>query len=76
MALEAEDHRAENPCAQLIHQASISTSNRTITVKQMNQWFCENTEKDSSQGKGWMGTVLYHLSTNPVSFSALLFDHN
>lgn len=68
--------KVEEPYAQLIWKAFLSTPTHSMTLKELYQWFRDNTEKakhdNPEKGKdktrGWMNSIRHNLSMNRVSF--------
>ncbi|KAM7211524.1 hypothetical protein V8F06_013095 [Rhypophila decipiens] len=56
---------AEEPYAQLIYRALMSTKPRyAMTLQDIYQWFRENTDKGKSGSKGWQNSIRHNLSMN------------
>jgi hypothetical protein len=62
-------NKDEEPYAQLIYRAFMSTPRRALTLQQIYAWFRENTDKDKHKdgGKGWQNSIRHNLSMNGVS---------
>ncbi|KAI0895476.1 hypothetical protein F4806DRAFT_502928 [Annulohypoxylon nitens] len=64
--------KVEEPYAQLIWKAFLSTPTHSMTLKELYQWFRDNTEKakhdNPEKGKdetrGWMNSIRHNLSMN------------
>ena len=65
--VEVEDHGADEPYAKLIYRALMSVENHAMVLQEIYQWFRENTNKGSSDTKGWMNSIRHNLSMNAVS---------
>jgi hypothetical protein len=65
-AVEVEGHGPDEPYAKLIHRALMSVPNRAMVLQEIYQWFRENTNKGSSDTKGWMNSIRHNLSMNAV----------
>ncbi|KAH7319469.1 hypothetical protein BKA65DRAFT_102647 [Rhexocercosporidium sp. MPI-PUGE-AT-0058] len=63
-ALEVEEHNVDEPYAKLIYRALMSAPNRSMVLQEIYQWFRENTQKGSSDTKGWMNSIRHNLSMN------------
>lgn len=67
----AKRHRvkkaAGKPYAQLIWEAFMSTPTRSMLLRTLYQWFRENTDKASTESKGWQNSIRHNLSMNDVS---------
>lgn len=61
--------KGEEPYAQLIYRAFLSTPRRAMTLQEIYQWFRENTEKGKDESKGWQNSIRHNLSMNMVGFS-------
>ncbi len=68
-AIELDDHNIDEPYAKLIHRALMSAPNHSMVLQEIYQWFRENTQKGSSDTKGWMNSIRHNLSMNAVSLS-------
>lgn len=66
---EVDDMTADEPYAKLIYRALMSTPNHSMVLQEIYQWFRENTNKGSSDSKGWMNSIRHNLSMNGVSLS-------
>ncbi len=60
----------EEPYASLIHRAFLSTLWRAMTLQEIYQWFCKNTNKGKDESKGWQNSIRHNLSMNKVGFYA------
>ncbi|KAL2169442.1 hypothetical protein VTG60DRAFT_6071 [Thermothelomyces hinnuleus] len=54
----------EEPYAQLIYRAFLSTPRRAMTLQEMYQWFRENTDKGKRDHNGWQSSIRHNLSAN------------
>ncbi|KAF8865205.1 hypothetical protein BDZ45DRAFT_439246 [Acephala macrosclerotiorum] len=63
-AVDLDDHGADEPYAKLIYRALMSAPNHSMVLQEIYQWFRENTQKGSSDGKGWMNSIRHNLSMN------------
>ncbi|KAH8682012.1 hypothetical protein BX600DRAFT_544458, partial [Xylariales sp. PMI_506] len=50
--------------AQLIYEAFLSRESHSMTLQELYQWFRENTNKISIEGKGWQNSIRHNLSMN------------
>lgn len=71
-ALEVEESGADEPYAKLIYRALMSAPDHSMVLQQIYQWFRENTNKGSSDTKGWMNSIRHNLSMNAVSPSKVV----
>lgn len=53
--------------AQLIYQAFLTSERHAMTLKEIYQWFLENTSRAQSGTKGWQNSIRHNLSMNQVS---------
>ncbi|KAK4038987.1 hypothetical protein C8A01DRAFT_37037 [Parachaetomium inaequale] len=58
------DAKGEEPYAQLIYRAFLSTEQRAMTLQEIYQWFRDNTDKGKSESKGWQNSIRHNLSMN------------
>ncbi|RYP67736.1 hypothetical protein DL771_007069 [Monosporascus sp. 5C6A] len=64
-ASEGEDAaKADEPYAQLIYRAFMSTERRAMTLQDIYQWFRDNTDKAKGENKGWQNSIRHNLSMN------------
>jgi hypothetical protein len=57
----------EQPYAQLIYQALLNAPNKTMILRDIYEWFKNNTDKASaSETKGWQNSIRHNLSMNGV----------
>ncbi|KAI2465299.1 hypothetical protein F4781DRAFT_36126 [Annulohypoxylon bovei var. microspora] len=65
--------KVEEPYAQLIWRAFLSTSTHSMTLQQLYQWFRDNTDKakndnpakgEKDEARGWMNSIRHNLSMN------------
>ncbi|KAK5656941.1 hypothetical protein OQA88_3463 [Cercophora sp. LCS_1] len=56
--------KQEEPYAQLICRAFLSTERHAMTLQEIYQWFRENTAKGKSATKGWQNSIRHNLSMN------------
>lgn len=73
-AVDLDDHGADEPYAKLIYRALMSAPNHSMVLQEIYQWFRENTQKGSSDGKGWMNSIRHNLSMNAVYFPSSLIS--
>lgn len=66
MQIQKEGEK-EEPYAQLIYRAFLSTPRHAMTLQEIYQWFRENTDKGKSGDKGWQNSIRHNLSMNLVS---------
>jgi hypothetical protein len=60
----------EQPYAQLIYQALLNAPNKTMILRDIYEWFKNNTDKASaSETKGWQNSIRHNLSMNGVCLS-------
>ncbi|RYO76320.1 hypothetical protein DL763_010594 [Monosporascus cannonballus] len=64
-ASEGEDAaKADEPYAQLIYRAFMSTERHAMTLQNIYQWFRDNTDKAKGENKGWQNSIRHNLSMN------------
>ncbi|RYP08724.1 hypothetical protein DL764_001744 [Monosporascus ibericus] len=64
-ASEGEDAaKADEPYAQLIYRAFMSTERHAMTLQDIYQWFRDNTDKTKGENKGWQNSIRHNLSMN------------
>ncbi|KAH7403281.1 hypothetical protein BKA64DRAFT_706784 [Cadophora sp. MPI-SDFR-AT-0126] len=63
-AVEVEDQNIDEPYAKLIYRALMSRPDHSMVLQEIYQWFRENTQKGSSDTKGWMNSIRHNLSMN------------
>ncbi|RYP53123.1 hypothetical protein DL769_010559 [Monosporascus sp. CRB-8-3] len=64
-ASEGEDAaKADEPYAQLIYRAFMSTERHAMTLQDIYQWFRDNTDKAKGENKGWQNSIRHNLSMN------------
>ncbi|KAK4129791.1 hypothetical protein N657DRAFT_93247 [Parathielavia appendiculata] len=56
--------KQEEPYAQLIYKAFLSTPRHAMTLQEIYQWFRENTDKGKDDTKGWQNSIRHNLSMN------------
>ncbi|KAL2014901.1 hypothetical protein VTK56DRAFT_7087 [Thermocarpiscus australiensis] len=56
----------KEPYFQLISRALRSTPEQAMTLREIYQWFVENTDKGKDGSKGWKNSIRYNLSMNEV----------
>ena len=62
----------EQPYAQLIYQALLNAPNKTMILRDIYEWFKNNTDKASaSETKGWQNSIRHNLSMNGVCLSLI-----
>lgn len=58
----------EQPYAQLIYHALMNAPEKTMVLRDIYEWFKQNTDKASgSETKGWQNSIRHNLSMNGVS---------
>jgi hypothetical protein len=63
----------EQPYAQLIYRALMDAPGNTMILKEIYQWFKDNTDKAADkETKGWQNSIRHNLSMNGVSVFLLL----
>lgn len=65
------DSKSDEPYAQLIYQAFLSTERHAMTLQEIYQWFRENTDKGKDDSKGWQNSIRHNLSMNQVRVRAI-----
>jgi hypothetical protein len=65
-AEDGDDHGIDEPYAKLIYRALMSKPDHSMVLQDIYQWFRENTNKGSSDSKGWMNSIRHNLSMNAV----------
>ena len=68
--------KQNEPYAQLIYRAFMSTPRHAMTLQDMYQWFRENTDKGKNQTKGWQNSIRHNLSMNKVSLGPEARSHS
>lgn len=67
---DGEGGANSEPYAQLIYRALMSTPNHAMVLKEIYEWFEQNTDKakiaPSSSAKGWQNSIRHNLSMNGV----------
>lgn len=64
----------EQPYAQLIYQALLNAPGHTMILRDIYEWFKNNTEKASaSETKGWQNSIRHNLSMNGVRSIFFIF---
>ena len=58
--------KEDEPYAQLIYKAFLSTPRHAMTLQEIYQWFRENTDKGKDDSKGWQNSIRHNLSMNMV----------
>ncbi|OTA68484.1 hypothetical protein K449DRAFT_398848 [Hypoxylon sp. EC38] len=62
-----EGRKTDEPYAQLIWRAFLSTPTHSMTLQELYQWFRDHTDKakdDEESKKGWMNSIRHNLSMN------------
>lgn len=59
-------NKGEEPYAQLIYKAFLSTPRHAMTLQEIYRWFRENTDKGKDESKGWQNSIRHNLSMNMV----------
>ncbi|GAP88154.2 putative winged helix DNA-binding protein [Rosellinia necatrix] len=54
----------DDPYAQHLWRALINAKGHTLELREIYQWFVDNTDKANSEGKGWQNSVRHNLSMN------------
>ncbi|KAF2656992.1 hypothetical protein K491DRAFT_351273 [Lophiostoma macrostomum CBS 122681] len=54
----------DQPYAQLIYQALMEKSDKTMVLKDIYDWFTQNTDKCDKETKGWQNSIRHNLSMN------------
>jgi hypothetical protein len=62
----------DQPYAQLIYQALMEKPDNTMVLKDIYDWFTQNTDKCDKETKGWQNSIRHNLSMNGV---CCLFPH-
>lgn len=65
-SMEPSGGKVDEPYAQLIYKAFMSTPNKSMNLQQIYEWFRNNTDKAKSEGKGWQNSIRHNLSMNGV----------
>jgi len=66
----------EQPYAQLIFRALKEAPNNTMILRDIYDWFKNNTDKAAEkETKGWQNSIRHNLSMNGVCLSTILVDH-
>lgn len=63
----------DEPYAKLIEKALLSRPNYTMSLQDIYQWFCDNTNKIKNEGTGWRNSIRHNLSMNAVSSTKFHF---
>lgn len=64
---ENEENPTDKPYAKLIWQAMMETPHKRMTLRQIYDWFKQNTTKPSDSGtNGWQNSIRHNLSMNQV----------
>ncbi len=58
----------EEPYAQLIWRAFMSTPSGAMKLQELYQWFRNNTDKAKDESRGWQNSIRHNLSMNEVCF--------
>lgn len=66
LSIEAPGGKVDEPYAQLIYRALMSTPDKSMSLQEIYKWFRENTDKAKSEGKGWQNSIRHNLSMNGV----------
>ncbi|KAL9621424.1 MAG: hypothetical protein Q9160_004184 [Pyrenula sp. 1 TL-2023] len=62
---EADENPSDQPYAKLIWQAMMETPKKKMTLRQIYDWFKQNTTKPSDSGtNGWQNSIRHNLSMN------------
>jgi hypothetical protein len=68
----SEGRNSDEPYAKLIFKALLSAPNHSMVLREIYQWFMDNTEKGSASTSGWRNSIRHNLSMNAVSLSSNL----
>ena len=73
---DGEGGANSEPYAQLIYRALMSAPNHAMVLKEIYEWFEQNTDKakiaPSSSAKGWQNSIRHNLSMNGVRILAMI----
>ena len=73
---DGEGGANSEPYAQLIYRALMSAPNHAMVLKEIYEWFEQNTDKakiaPSSSAKGWQNSIRHNLSMNGVRVLAII----
>lgn len=62
-----EEDEADKPYAKLIYEALMQTPGHRMTLREIYEWFVENTSKPQDSGSnGWQNSIRHNLSMNQV----------
>lgn len=64
--MDPADEKEGLPYAKLIWKAFMSTPTKSMHLQQIYEWFRQNTNKTSGDGRGWMNSIRHNLSMNKV----------
>ena len=62
-----DSQRPSIPYAKLIERALLTAPKYTMSLQDIYQWFCDNTDKPSFTKSGWKNSIRHNLSMNAVS---------
>lgn len=72
---DGEGGASSEPYAQLIYRALMSAPNHAMVLKDIYEWFEQNTDKakiaQNSSAKGWQNSIRHNLSMNGVRNSSI-----
>lgn len=63
---EGDANSGSEPYAQLIYRALKSVPSHSMVLKDIYEWFEQNTDKTSPTSKGWQNSIRHNLSMNGV----------
>jgi hypothetical protein len=72
--VEIEDPGTDGPYAKLIWRALMSVPDHSMVLQEIYKWFRKNTNKGSSDSKGWMNSIRHNLSMNAVRYLINLLE--
>ena len=68
-ATDKEPESSSEPYAVLIYKALKSAPGHRMVLKDIYEWFENNTDKNNGPSKGWQNSIRHNLSMNGVSFT-------
>lgn len=67
---DEEEASGDKPYARLIHEALMQAPGHRMMLREIYDWFAQNTNKPSESGtNGWQNSIRHNLSMNQVSLS-------
>ena len=66
--------KSSEPYAKLIERALLNAPNHRMQLQEIYAWFVKNTEKTTSDDRGWQNSIRHNLSMNAVSSTPLYVD--